>query len=129
MSTGRLRLAGETGDERGVAGQLLVEYLEREITVQGEIDGFVHRTHAADADYVQQQEITELQWHNRKRAAMLAFNMLETGLAGQIENRPAGVAVDGVWHFAWCIHDRATLARVGKGQQQQTQRVRCPAGF
>ena len=106
-----------------------MENLEREVAVQGEIDGFIHRTHATDADDVQQQEITKLQWHDRKRAATVAFNVLETGLARQIENRPARVAVDGVWHFAWRVHDRATLARAGKGHQQQTRRVQCFAGF
>ena len=60
---------------------------------------------------------------------MSAFNVGETGLARQIENRPARVTVDGVRQFAWRIHDAVTLTRVGKPHQQQFECLRCQVLF
>ena len=84
---------------------------QREIAVEREVDGFVNRAHAADPDGVEQQEIAELQRHNGKRAAMLALDVGEAALSCQVEDRPARVAIDGIRHFAWRVHDAATLAR------------------
>jgi hypothetical protein len=94
---------------------------QREIAIEREIDGLVNRAHAADPDGVEQQEITELERHNRKRATMLALHVGEARLSGQVEDHPASVAIDGIRHFAWRVHDLATLARVGKQQQQETR--------
>src|ERR1017187_4444113 len=52
---------------------------------------------------------------------MLALHMGKAVLSCQVEDRPTRVAIDGIRHFAWRVHDPPKVARARKQHQQQTK--------
>ena len=61
---GGARFTGERLDELRVAGKFWTEDFDSNVPVELEINAFVDGPHATDTEYIKQQQIAELEWHD-----------------------------------------------------------------
>ena len=97
-------LLGEAVDESRIAGESLAKDFDGEIPVQRQVDGLVHRAHAADAERIEQKKVAELQRDDGYRLALGTLDVGEGSLTGEVNRRAALMAVNRFRYCARGIH-------------------------